>query len=200
MTIHRRAFLRSLAGMFGAASIPDLRARVLDAGKPILLQPPSIGRTIYVSEYGGLFLGAHGLNDFVPVTWRDYFIDCGAWTEDDLQHRARDWEINDLDARIDDEHWPRVYEAHYDPMPAAYRFLKENKIGSALRARGGTAGRLDFFAGSNHPGSEDRWVEVADDLSVSLLQADLIERGLPISVEMESDTIVKQDDESRTPE
>jgi len=33
-----------------------------------------------------------------------------------------------------------------------------------------------------HPGSSERWVDLRDDLSVSILQARLIERDLPIKL------------------
>jgi hypothetical protein len=79
------------------------------------------------------------------------------------------------------------------PSAAAYHLLRRLNIGTGLRSKERVAGRLDFFAGSKHPGSNDLVVEAYDDLSVSLLQADLITRGAPIRVVMEGETIVKLD-------
>ena len=52
--------------------------------------------------------------------------------------------------------------------------------GSALRQ----AGRIIFEEFGGSPGSSYTWVELHDDLTVSLLQARLIELNLPISVKI----------------
>jgi hypothetical protein len=39
-----------------------------------------------------------------------------------------------------------------------------------------------FTEWGGHPGSNERWVDLKNDLSVSILQARLIERDLPIKV------------------
>jgi hypothetical protein len=58
-------------------------------------------------------------------------------------------------------------------------------IGCGLTCRGLKAGQLEFMDGGWHPGSCERWVEVRDDLSLSLLQASLIELNRPIRVVVE---------------
>jgi hypothetical protein len=195
MTEHsRRQFLRGLAGLFGAATFPDLSQRVLDAGAPILLQPSAVSSMLFVSEHGGLFLGDHDHESFPRVSWRQYFIDLGARTPAAMGDLASTWGVSDLDELVGDRHWNAIYESRYDPMPAAYHFLRRKGVGTKLRAKSRVGGRLDFFAGSNHPGSTDLWVEAADDLSVSLLQANLIELGEPVRVVMEAPTIVKPDE------
>ena len=65
-------------------------------------------------------------------------------------------------------------------MPVAYRLLKRLKIVPQTEANRPRNGRLDFYAGSNHPGSNNLWVEAADDFTVSLLEARLIELHQPI--------------------
>jgi hypothetical protein len=40
----------------------------------------------------------------------------------------------------------------------------------------------DFHEGDNHPGSVDRWVNAKDMLSLSLLQARLIDLNMPIKI------------------
>jgi hypothetical protein len=191
--IHRRSFIRGLTGLFGVATIPDLEKMILDAGCPILLQPTHVSNTIYVPETGHLFLGDQTIHSFPVVTWKQYFVDLGAKTKMDLVRLTAAWEVDEIDELIDNDQWPGIYEMHYDPMPAAYHLLRRLKIGTGIRSRAKTAGRLDFFAGSNHPGSNDLWVEAYDDLSVSLLQANLIELGQPIRIEMEAGSIVKYD-------
>jgi hypothetical protein len=195
MSVDRRHFLRGLAGLFGAAvTFPDLQARVLDAGQPVLLQPSTVADTIYVSEWGGLFLGDATINTCVRPTWRQYFSDRGCHTPAQFERQRIEWYVADLDMPVSDASWPSIYETRYAPAPAAYHLLRRLKVGTGLRSKARVAGRLDFFAGSNHPGSVDLAVQAADDLSVSLLQANLIERGQPIRVVMEAPTIIKPDE------
>ena len=154
----------------------------------------SAANRMFVYESGHLLLGEHTIKTFPRPTWRTFFTDCGCRTANDLQRRADDWQLDDVDVPISDKYWGDIYETNYDPMPAAYHLLKRLKIGTHLRSKTRAAGRLDFFAGSNHPGSNDLWVEAYDDLSVSLLQAQLIELKQPIELVMETDTIRKLDD------
>jgi hypothetical protein len=192
MSIHRRSFLRGLAGAFGATSIPDLHARILDNGAPILLEPELISDRIHVYENGMLCLGDHWEKTFPRVTWKRYFIDLGARTKADIADYVAIYGV-DPDDLIGDDYWPEVYELQYTPQAAAYHLLKKLKVGTGLRSKAQTCGRLDFYAGSNHPGSNDLWCEAADDLSVSLLQARLIELRQPIKVVMEVPHVVKDD-------
>ncbi len=108
----------------------------------------------------------------------------GAATPEDLERYAHEWNVADVGKLIDEDNWSGIYQTHYDPMPAAYHLLRGLNIGPKSLARRPRNGRLDFFAGSNHPGSNDFWVEACDDLTVSLLQARLIELKKPIRVAM----------------
>lgn len=192
--IDRRSFLRGLAGAFGAASITDLRARILDAGQPILLKPTQVSNQIFVADNGALALGdVWWAKNMTPVSWRQYFVDMGSETAEDFAWHARDWQVDDLDARIDDNQWPGIFDMHYEPPAAAYHFLHRVNIGPKTLANAPRNGRLDFFAGSNHPGSNDLWVEAWDDLSVSLLQARLIELGHPIEIVLLAGGVQKED-------
>jgi hypothetical protein len=193
MDVSRRCFLIGMASAFGAATVPDLRARIADAGRPILLAPNLAAKRMFVCEGGHLLLGDQTIKTFPRPTWKDHFIEIGCRTGKDLQIWADSWEIDDIEALVDERYWPSIYEANYDPMPAAYRLLKKLKIGTSLRSKTRTAGRLDFYAGSNHPGSHDLWVEAYDDLSVSLLQASLIELKQPIQLVMLTPTVMKLD-------
>lgn len=190
----RRTFLKGLSSAFGAATMPDLHKRILDNGAPILLEPVMISDRIHVYENGLLCLGDHLHRTFPRVTWKRYFIDLGARTSKDLAQHAHEWDVDDVDQFIDDDQWGEIYELHYDPMPAAYHLLRRLKIGPKTEANRPRNGRLDFYAGSNHPGSNDLWVEAADDFTVSLLQARLIELRQPIKIVMETSSITKLDD------
>jgi len=200
MGVTRRSFLVGLASAFGVAGMPDLRSRILDAGRPVLLTPNLVSKRMFVYEGGCLALGEQTEETCPRPTWREYFTEIGARTSQDFENRADAWEVEDLEAKIDDDNWENIYEFHFAPCPAAYHLLKRLKVGTTLRSKILTAGRLDFFCGSNHPGSSDMWVEAYDDLSVSLLQARLIEMGQPIQIVMETPTVTKLDGFARDSE
>lgn len=128
-----------------------------------------------------------------PLSWLQYFVDCGAKTKRQIREYASEWDIEDIDARIDDENWQSIFDMHYEPLAAGYHFLRRVNIGPKTFARWPRNGRLDFFAGLNHPGSSDLWVEAFDDLTVSLLQSRLIELGHPIEIVMEAGGVYKED-------
>jgi hypothetical protein len=85
MSPHRRTFLMGLSALFGAASMPDLRKRILDAGRPILLEPQIVSDTLHV-DYGGLLLlGDHTERTFKRPSWTQYFADMGVCTSEAMR-------------------------------------------------------------------------------------------------------------------
>ena len=50
MDVSRRNFLIGTASAFGAATMPDLQARILDAGRPILLAPNLVSKRMGTSN------------------------------------------------------------------------------------------------------------------------------------------------------
>jgi hypothetical protein len=52
MIVPRRTFLGSLAAAFDASCMPDVRKRIEDAGRPILLKPPAPAQTLHIYEGG----------------------------------------------------------------------------------------------------------------------------------------------------
>jgi hypothetical protein len=198
VSLTRRTFLSGLSALFGAASVTDLRKQILDAGRPILLTPQITAGNLYVSRCGTLFLGDHNINMPRP-TWRQYWHDtsqCDANSADALRKHSL-WYFGDFidyDTPISDDQWEEIYELTYDPMPAAYHLLNRLKLGPKSNKTKPKNGRLDFFAGSNHPGSNDLWVEAYDNLTVSLLQAQLIQLRQPVRLVMEAKTVIKSDE------
>ena len=196
--VSRRTFLSGLSALFGAASITDLQHNVLEIGRPILLSPQLTSGNLYVAEGGTLFLGSHNI-DMPRPSWRQYWRDteqCDVTNSEALRRHCL-WyfgEFIDYETPIPDENWDEIYELTYDPMPAAYHLLRRLKFGRETTTLRPKNGRLDFFAGSNHPGSNDLWVEAYDDLTVSLLQAQLIQLNQPIKIIMETRHIIKRDD------
>jgi hypothetical protein len=195
MSITRRAFLSRLAvAAFGVSNATDFVSMIQDAGRPILLSPARAEQTLHVYEGGIVALGSMEAYDSnVRPTWREIFAVEGEPVHDPerLQDilEARWMTLEELDEPICDVCWPMAEAVTWNPTARAYRLLRHLKVGTCLRGREGRLGRLTFREGDNHPGSSDMWVEARDDLSVSLLQARLIELGQPIRVVMETATV-----------
>ena len=65
---------------------------------------------------------------------------------------------------------------------APKRFLLLSKIDLGPELGSARGPLLEFHEGDNHPGSNDRWVNAKDKLSLSLLQARLIDLKMPIKI------------------
>jgi hypothetical protein len=92
-----------------------------------------------------------------------------------------DVSLEELDVRLKGFGWEDSWDNFTGPQAKAHHLLKGLDLGgagSALRQ----AGQIIFeqFGGSS--GNSYTWVELRDDLTVSLLQARLIELNLPINV------------------
>ena len=77
--------------------------------------------------------------------------------------------------------WEDRWDNFAGPQAKAHHLLKNLDLGhagSALRQ----AGQIIFEEFGGSPGNSYTWVELQDDLTVSLLQARLIELNLPIDV------------------
>jgi hypothetical protein len=84
-----------------------------------------------------------------------------------------------------DEHtWETYWEHDGSPQARAYKLLKELQLDCDPNARGRKVGDIAFTDWGGHPGSSERWVDVKDDLTASILQARLVERDLPIKLVM----------------
>jgi hypothetical protein len=89
----------------------------------------------------------------------------------------------DLDTPLDGFGWEDMWDNFKGPQAKAHHLLKKLDLGgedSKLRA----AGEIIFEAFGGAPGNSYHWVDLKDDLSVSLLQARLIELNLPINVKV----------------
>jgi len=183
--------------MLGATSTGGLKKKIQDLGRPILLRPHDVKIPLQVFENGLMILGNDddSREDRRP-TWRQLFAEEGLPIHDPEQIPKilanRFMEADELDQPICDVCWPMAYGTTWSPMARAARLLERLKVGPRLRSGPDQMGQLDFHYGDNHPGSSDIWVEATDDLSVSLLQARLIELNQPIQIIMQATTIVKE--------
>ena len=106
-------------------------------------------------------------------------------TDDEIGRACRkyDLSVDDLDTRLKGFGWEDRWDNFAGPQAKAFHLLKGLDLGhsgSALRR----AGQIIFQEFGGSPGNSYTWVELNDDLTVSLLQARLIELNLPINVEI----------------
>jgi len=189
MTASRRTFLIGLVTTFGVTTNIDLLKKIQDIGKPIILNPPVIEKILHVYEGGTLVLGDLSLCD-IRFTWRELLLEEG-WAVNDpdqilqiLSEKGMAIE-DELDQPVCDECWEMACGVTWNPMARAVRLLKRLKIGSNVISKNQGIGQLNFCDGDDHPGSNNVWLSVEDDLSVTLLQARLIELNQPIKIIMQ---------------
>ena len=192
MTISRRTFLSGLTALFGVSSADVLTRTIQQAGMPILLPLRTVEKTLHVLRDGTILMNGSSLGGTRP-TWRELLAEEGCAVNDPVQLQRvlaeRSMYEDELDEQISDVCWPMAYETTWSPTGRAVRLLERLKIGPKLTAAGKGIGQLSFHYGDNHPGSCDVWVNARDDLSVSLLQARLIELNQPIKIIMEARSI-----------
>src|SRR5829696_2881450 len=109
------------------------------------------------------------------TAWKQKPIESGSGVNDALR-----WE--DLDGRLDGYDWGSEWEHDLSPQAKAAILLREQKLDCALTEHGQKVGRMDFVDWGGHPGSCERWVDLRDDLTASLLQARLVELEHPIRI------------------
>ena len=106
-------------------------------------------------------------------------------TDDEIERACGKYDlpVDDLDTRLNGFGWEDRWDNFAGPQAKAFHLLKGLDLGhsgSALRQ----AGQIIFQEFGGSPGNSYTWVELRDDLTVSLLQARLIELNLPIDVEI----------------
>jgi hypothetical protein len=163
------------------------------SGKPLVLSPArKPEETLFVyrqeSDYGGewrVSLGPDQPFAPPPPTWREHLRSLGHSldTQDEIERACmgHDLSLEELDARLNGFGWEDSWDNFTGPKAKAHHLLKGLDLGgagSALRQ----AGQIIFEEFGGSPGNSYTWVELRDDLTVSLLQARLIELNLPINV------------------
>jgi hypothetical protein len=119
-------------------------------------------------------------------TWREHLRGLGHRldTQGDVERvRIQDGqEPQDLDTRLNGFNWEDAWDNFNGPQAKAFHLLKSLDLGSASDAKLKQAGQVVFQEFGGGPGNNYTWVELKDDVTVSLLQARLIELDLPIHV------------------
>jgi hypothetical protein len=193
--IDRRRFLVGAGALLTASFVNRAKAFSRRCGKPLVLSPArKPEETLYVyrqeiwSDYGGewrVSLGPDQPFAPPPPTWREHLRALGhpLETDDDIERvcREHDLPLEELDVHLNGFGWEDSWDNFTGPQAKAHHLLKGLDLGdsgSALRR----AGQITFEEFGGSPGNSYTWVELRDDLTVSLLQARLIELNLPINV------------------
>jgi hypothetical protein len=208
--LDRRSFLIGAGGLLTASFVRKATAFSQKAVRPFLLPPArKPEETLYVyhqhwrdyqdNDYEANECEANDYGDpkwrvslgpnqpFAPPvpTWREHLrsLGHGLDTREDVERVCFKEGLapEDLDKRLDGFGWQDSWDNFTGPQAKAYHLLKKLDLGAAdskLRQ----AGEVIFEAFGGAPGNSYTWVELKDDLTVSLLQARLIELNLPINV------------------
>ena len=102
-------------------------------------------------------------------------------TEDEIERFCYDHDIEpkDLDGSVTDWYWTEHIEGAGSTFAKAHRLLSYIDFGPTLQT--GNAPQLEFHCGEVI-GDSSSWVTAKDELSLSLLQARLIDLGMPIRI------------------
>jgi hypothetical protein len=191
--LDRRHFLIGAGALLTASFVNRAKAFSRRSGTPLMLSPArKPEETLYVyrleSDDGGewrVSLGPDQPFAPPPPTWREHLRALGhpLDTDDDIERACveHDLPLEELDVRLNGFGWEDSWDNFTGPQAKAHHLLKGLDLcgaGSALRQ----AGQIIFEEFGGSPGNSYTWVELRDDLTVSLLQARLIELNLPINV------------------
>jgi hypothetical protein len=196
-----RRFLIGAGGLLTAAFVRKASAFSRETAEPLLLSTDwKPDETLYVylqdwkdyetNDYDAKWRVSLGPNQpFAPPppTWREHLRNRGyrLKTDEDIEriYFEKGLTPEDLDQPLDGFGWEDMWDNFTGPQAKAYHLLKKLDLGapdSKLRQ----AGEIIFQGFGGAPGNSYTWVELKDDLTVSMLQARLIELNLPIDIEV----------------
>ena len=186
--LSRRGFLIGAGGLLTAAFVTEAQSFVLRNEHPLLVPPPQITQTMfwYDNDEQGLMLTI-GKWDVCPPppTWHEFFVSNGIPHQTEREaHRI--WakhsiEPQDYDKPVDGFWWETRFDLETGPTARAYHLLKKLDLGPTLK-RSTEQPHLVFCKG-DVANEDSRWVDARDNLTLSLLQARLIDLHLPIKIE-----------------
>jgi hypothetical protein len=189
--VSRRSFLIGLGGILTSGFVTRVCSHVRATSSPLLLDPGRIEETLFVNptysdgpNFWSLSLGPEEMMAPPPPTWREH-LGLLDRAPEDIQRVLddRSMTVEALDQPLDEFGWEDLWEYRNSPTAKAYWLLKELGVGHALGGSGRSVGRLEYHRQPN-PMSSWHWVELRDSLSISLLQAHLVDAGHPIRVAM----------------
>jgi hypothetical protein len=189
---NRRRFLIGVGGLLTTAFVGEARAFARKARQPLILPTRKAEETLYVYGYGWnedgkwrVSLGPDEHEAPAPPTWRKYLKDRGYHleSETDLERVFDEMGLtaDELDTHVNGYSWEDQWDNFLSPQAKAHHFLKDLDLGDP-NSKLKRAGEMNFESMGGAPGNSYHWVDLKDDLTVSLLQARLIELDLPIRI------------------
>ena len=183
----RRGFLIGAGSLLTTAFVKDARSFIRTNGRPLLARPAEVMQTIYWYDRADdghlLTLGEWRMNPPPAPTWREFFAKEGIrhQTDDEIEWICSEHLIapEDFDDPVEERYCTQRFEIEDSPCAKAHRLLHEIDFGPDLEA--GKSPQLEFHIGA-HPGDSSYWVNAKDELSLSLLQARLIDLNVPIKI------------------
>ena len=183
----RRGFLIGAGAMLTTAFVKEARSFIHRKSQPLLTAPRQVVETMYWCEIPDegyqLSLGPWSIAP-PPPTWRKFFISEGIphRTESEIERICSSHliEPGDFDKPMSARYWEDLWEVEGSPLARAYHLLQKIDLGPE-RGSGRRGPLLEFNIGS-HPGDSTHYVNAKDMLSLSLLQARLIDLGMPIKI------------------
>ena len=182
----RRGFLIGAGAVLTTAFVKDARSFIQRTNRPLLTSPSQVVETMYWHEIPGesyqLTLGPWSFAP-PPPTWREFFVSEGIphRTDKDVENICSSHciEPTDFDKPVQRRYWEDWFNIKGGPLARAYHLLQRIDLGPERDSERGPL--LEFNIGS-HPGDSTHYVNAKDILSLSLLQARLIDLKLPIKI------------------
>ena len=183
----RRGFLVGVGSLLTAAFVKEARSFIRTSGRPLLARPKQVAQTMYWYEDGGeghlLTLGEWTHEPPPAPSWRELLVSDGIphQTKDEIENVWLEHAIwpENYDQPVCERYWWDRFECEDGPAAKAYRLLE--KIDFGPERVPGRVPHLEFHEGA-HPGDSSPWVNAKDELSLSLLQARLIDLKMPIRI------------------
>ena len=184
----RRGFLIGAGSLLTAAFVADARSFIRRTSRPLLASPTQVTQTLhwYDCDDDGylLTLGPWTMEPPPAPTWREFFISEGIPHQTEAE-AERIWDRygfgpEDYDKTVSEDYWWDRFEMQDGPWAKAYSLLRAVDVGPRLQSARGPL--LEFHEGDCHPGDNMFRVTARDELSLSLLQARLIDLSMPIKI------------------
>jgi hypothetical protein len=200
--LDRRHFLIGAGALLTASFVGRASAFSRKAGVPLLLplaRKPEETLYIYLqdwndyetNDYEGKWRVSLGPDQPVappPPTWREYLRSRGHRLDTDADiarvcAQNGSLTLEELDRTLDAYGWQDMWDNSTGPQAKAHHLLKKLDLG-APDSKLKQAGEIIFQGFGGGPGNSYTWVELQNDLTVSLLQARLVELNLPINLKV----------------
>ena len=180
----RRGFLIGAGAVLTTAFVKDARSFIRQTNQPLLASPLAVVETMYWHEIPDkgfqLTLGPWSFAP-PPPKWREFFVSEGIphRTEKEIEKICSCIEPSDFDKPVQRRYWEDWFDITGGPLARAYHLLEKIDLGPDSNS--GRGPLLEFNMGS-HPGDSTHFVNATDMLSLSLLQARLMDLKLPIKI------------------